>query len=59
VNYRNGLLCLYYLGQRKGLYQWMTIEVCRADEPSVIEFLRPLWEHMRELWAGISDLPAT
>src|SRR5262245_10682679 len=41
VNYRNGLLMIFWMGQRKGIYQWSEIEVCRADEPAVIEFLRP------------------
>lgn len=57
VNYRNGELCIYYMGQSKGLYRWVTVEVCRADEPDVIAFLRPMWDHLRLLWAGISDQP--
>lgn len=55
INYRNGLLKIFWMGQRKGLYRWTTIEVCRADEPAVIEFLKPRWDHMRALWEGISD----
>lgn len=55
VNYRNGQLCIYWMGQRKGLYRYSTIEVCRADEPAVIEFLRPRWDHMRKLWEPLSE----
>ena len=55
VYYRNGKLKLFYMGQRKGLYRWAIVEVCRADEPAVIEFLRPRWEHMQTLWAPLSS----
>lgn len=50
VNYRNGVLLLFWIGQRKGLYRWTEIEVCRADEPAVIEFLRPRLAHLMKLW---------
>lgn len=52
--YRNGVLSVFYMGQRKGLYRWATVEVCRADEPAVLEFLRPRWEYLRQLWEGVS-----
>lgn len=55
VYYRNGRLCIYWMGQRKGLYRWTTIEVCRADESDIIKFLKPRWNHMRKLWEGISS----
>ena len=51
--YRNGLLCLYWIGQRKGLYRWSEIEVCRADEPAVIEFLKQRLKHIMGLWAPL------
>jgi hypothetical protein len=54
ANYRNGKLLIFWMGQRKGLYRWSEIQVCRADEPVVIEFLKPRWEHMRELWAPLA-----
>jgi len=38
------------MGQRKGLYRWSIIEVCRADEPAVIAFLQPRLEHLASLW---------
>jgi len=52
--YRDGKLLIFWLGQRKGIYRYSTVEVCRADEPAVIEFLKPRWEHMIKLWEGIS-----
>jgi hypothetical protein len=57
VNYRNGKLLLFWMGQRKGVYRYSTIEVCRADEPAVIAFLRPRWEHLRSLWMPLSSTP--
>jgi hypothetical protein len=53
VNYRNGKLLIFWMGQRKGLYQYSVVKVCRADEPAVIEFLRPRWEYLRKLWEPI------
>lgn len=54
-NYRNGVLKLYWMGQRKGLYRWTEIEVCRNDEPVVTEFLRLRWEHLMLLWEPIAS----
>lgn len=54
VNYRNGYLQIFWMGQRKGLYRYSTIEVCRADEPAVIAFLQPRWEHLRKMWEPIA-----
>lgn len=54
ANYRNGYLQIFWMGQRKGLYRYSTVEVCRADEPAVIAFLKPRWEHMVKLWEGIA-----
>ncbi len=53
-NYRNGVLKLFWIGQRKGLYRWTTIEVCRADEPDVIEFLKPRLQYLMGLWEPLS-----
>lgn len=52
-NYRNGKLKLFYMGQRKGKYVYSVVDVCRADEPAVIAFLKPHWDHMRGLWSPI------
>lgn len=57
ANYRNGVLVLFWMGQRKGLYRWTTIEVCRADEPAVIEFLRPRMAHLLRLWEPLEPPP--
>ncbi|MBB6306284.1 hypothetical protein [Xanthobacter tagetidis] len=55
--YRNGKLLLFWMGQRKGLYRWTEIEVCRADEPAVIEFLRPRLAHLLRLWEPLTPTP--
>lgn len=52
-NYRNGLLSIYFMGQRKGLYRWVTVEVCRADEPAVIGYLQPRLDYLMRLWAPL------
>jgi len=57
-NYRNGKLKIFWMGQRKGLYRWSIVEVCRADEPAVIAFLKPRWEHMKLLWEPIWEQQA-
>ncbi|MEE1611592.1 hypothetical protein [Microvirga sp. CF3016] len=54
-NYRNGKLKLFWMGQRKGRYCYSTVEVCRNDEPTVIEFLKPRWEHLRSLWSPLPE----
>lgn len=50
VNYRNGKLVLFWMGQRKGLYRWTEVEVCRADEPAVRKWLWPRFDHLVSLW---------
>lgn len=54
-NYRNGRLTLFWMGQRKGLYRWSIVEVCRADEPEVINFLRKRMQHLFSLWAPLYE----
>ncbi len=49
-NYRDCTLNLFFMGQRKGLFRSVTVDVCRADEPSVREWLTIRWEHMKKLW---------
>jgi hypothetical protein len=53
--YRDSTLKLFYMGQRKGLYRWVSVEVCRADEPAIREWLTKRWEHMKKLWEPLSD----
>lgn len=55
VNYRNGVLKLFYMQQRKGRYTYCTVEVCRADEPVVIEFLKPHRDYLLSLWSPLID----
>lgn len=52
--YRNGKLFVFIMGQRKGVYRWVEVSVCRADEPAVIEYLKPRWEMMQALWEPLS-----
>lgn len=47
---RNGTLSLFFMQQRVGAFVIREIEVCRADEPAVLEFLRPRFAHMLDLW---------
>lgn len=53
--YRDSVLKLFYMGQRKGLFRWVTIEVCRADEQAVREWLQVRWDHMKKLWEPLSQ----
>lgn len=50
VYYRNGIFKAFWMGQRKGIFWCNTVNVCRADEPSVLAFLRPRFDHLRNLW---------
>ena len=56
-NYRNGKLKVFWMGQHKGLYRFDIVEVCRADEPAVIEFLKPRFAYLMELWAPMTLPP--
>lgn len=56
IYYRNGELKIFWMGQRKGLFQCSLVNVCRADEPDVIEFLKPRWEHMQKTWEPFAQL---
>lgn len=58
VNYRNGRLLIYFMGQRKGLYRWAEVEVCRADEPAVRAYLEPRLKHLMALWAPLTPASA-
>lgn len=53
--YRHAILRLFYMGQGRGLYRSVAIEVCRADEPTILGFLKVRWEHMRRLWEPVSN----
>lgn len=47
-------LKLYWMGQRKGLYRYSTIEVTDADESAIKAWLTQRWNHMMRLWEGVS-----
>ena|ERR1700685_2236563 len=46
-------LKLYYMTQRKGIFRTVIIKVRKENEKDIIEFLKPRWEKMKELWEGI------
>jgi len=54
--YRDGTLQLFLMGQRTGLYWCTEVSVCKADEPSVIEFLQPRFEHLVSLWEPLEAI---
>lgn len=58
ANYRNGKLKLFFMVQRKGFHSTSIVEVCRADEPAVIEYLRPRLAHLMALWEPLATPPA-
>lgn len=53
-NYRDCRLLLFFMGQRKGLFRYATIDVCRSDEPSIRTWLEKRFEHMMSLWEPFS-----
>jgi hypothetical protein len=53
-SYRNGKLLLFIMNQRKGLYRWVVVSVCRADEPAVIKYLQPRLRHLMKLWQPLA-----
>lgn len=57
--YRNGVLKIQMLGQRKAYLFSMEVSVCRADEPAVREYLSKYWNYMREMWEPLSLAPET
>jgi len=48
-------LVLYWMGQRRGLYNWSYVEVTAADEPVVTEWLKARFEHLKKLWEPFGD----
>jgi hypothetical protein len=52
--YRHAKFLIFFMGQRKGLYRWAEVDVCRADEPAIIEYLRPRWDHLRKIWEPLA-----
>lgn len=56
--YRNGVLQVFFIGQRKGLFRSAEVQVCRADEPAVRAYLEPRLAHLLSLWAPLSPRAA-
>lgn len=54
--YRNGIFKAFWMGQRKGLFWCNTVSVCRADEPAILEFLKPRWDHISTIWEPVSNV---
>ncbi len=50
INYRNGKLSIFWMLQRKGAFNYSTVEICRADEAAVREYLQPKLAHLMSLW---------
>lgn len=53
-NRRHATFLLQCIGQRKANLQSCRISVCRNDEAAILEYLRPRWEYMRQMWAPLS-----
>lgn len=53
--YRHARLWLFFVGQRKGSFRSAEVKVCRADEPAIIEYLKPRWEHLKQIWEPLGD----
>lgn len=51
--YRNGTLHLYYMGQRIGLFFIVQVDVCKADEPAIREFLQIKFDKIKSIWSPI------
>lgn len=52
--YRHARFLIQMIGQRKALLQSFAVSVCRADEPAILEFLKPRWEYMKTMWEPFS-----
>ncbi len=52
---RHARFLLQVIGQRKASLRSCRISVCRNDEAAILDFLRPRWEYMREMWAPLSN----
>lgn len=53
-NYRGGKLLLFWMGQRKGLFFYSVVQVCRADESLVRAWLQSRLMHLMKLWAPLA-----
>jgi hypothetical protein len=56
--YRDGTLMILFVMQRKGFYNPQTIDVCKADEPAVKEYLKTKFEVIRDNFQAVLDQPS-
>lgn len=50
---KDGIFKVFIIGQRKGIYRWVTVDVSYEDENKVIKYLQPRLEHIKTLWAPL------
>lgn len=50
-------LLLFWMGQRKGLYRWTTIDVTDADEPAARDWLQTRLNYLLTLWEPLLPTP--
>lgn len=48
--YRHARFHVYFMGQRKGAFRSAEVKVCRADEPAIIQYLKPRLERLKAIW---------
>lgn len=48
--YRDGILSLYYMNQRKGQFVSRHIEVCKKDDDKIRIFLKQKFNYLVKLW---------
>lgn len=57
--YRESNLRLFFVFGSKGIFACYTVSVCRADEPSIREWLPGRLEHLMANWGGAVDITKT
>lgn len=50
---RDGVLCLYWVRQRKGFYGVNHVRVCKNDEEAIKKYLVPRLNYLLRLWSPI------
>ena len=58
-NYRDGVLRLFWIAQRKGYYRYTNVEVCQADEPAVRAWLQERLDYLVCMWLPLQPEPST
>jgi hypothetical protein len=56
ANYRSSTMEIFILGQRKGIFRTVKVDICLADEPHIRNWLLPRWKKMQALWAPFSGV---